>query len=321
MKDLSTSVAQTIYEVLTDVSVDTSIRTFKTRYLLNSEFDKLQGEDFERIVDSSLLRESVAKTLDKFRSYKGPVVLLMDRKGGGQGSKVAADIITLLGKYPRSILIYVPFVTPPHGVGTLIQSSLSRTGADYGVLVDVVSANIPAKGLHFTREQAERLVEKVDIVITYAPEGSAGLIPFEEMKIDNLIAVSHINVLSYPDADYVVADLPRYEQIISKRPGFNHIEFSVEVVNDGKIEQLGRCLLGKGGDAADRLWVLMDNARRQEYRVLAVPVAHNEFIDDPLFCPCETLLKKHIGQSIKVDKLVNGGNSLVVSGKGIRCKK
>ncbi|MBN2801890.1 MAG: hypothetical protein JXR91_02230 [Deltaproteobacteria bacterium] len=317
MKELSSRIANEINSVFGEVVNSADRELSKTRYLPGASKSKSEITSFERLADSSLLKESLKKTFKQLNDKNSPVVLFMDRKGGSEEVKVAESVIELLSVFEKSLLIYMPFITPRGGLGTLMQSALARKGASAGVLVDVVPVNMLARGLHITLEQAKNIVSEVDIAITYAPEGFAGLMPYENELEDALVSVSSLNILSFPDGEYTVADIPRFKDVIEKRPSFNHIEFTVELIKNGSVTEHGRALLGEGGDAEQRLWTLLDSAKREQYMVLATPVVHGVPVGEPLFMPCESLLKEHLSKRIEIDKIVKAGNSLIAVGRGL----
>ncbi|MBN2341698.1 MAG: hypothetical protein JXX29_09775 [Deltaproteobacteria bacterium] len=307
MEVISTSISERFHSALEAISKESLEKQSKTRHLSRV------SDPLEKMVDSSLLREAVAKYLDAYVLPRAPVILFMDRRGGGEGVKISSNLLELIStKYTEAQYIHVSFVTPSGGVGTLLRSALVRKGAECGVLVEVVAHKRPAEGMQLNGDAVDTLMAGCDLVITYAPEGTAGLIFQSDEAHDELLARSHISVLSFPDAEHVVADLPRYEEIIARRPGFNHVRFWVQVKDGDSYSTLGQCTLGSGGDAHERLWVLVDNAKRHVYRVLAEPIARDVAIGLPLVHPCRRLLESNHFFGIVPDKIVQAGSDIVM---------
>ncbi|HUT78570.1 MAG TPA: hypothetical protein VM285_12830, partial [Polyangia bacterium] len=84
---------------------------------------------------------------------------------------------------------------------------------------------------------------------------------------------------------------------------------------DGRGE-LGHTVLADPGDARERLWVLLDNARRLRYRVLVEPMLRSLPAGDPLVCPCRTLIEESLHESLVVDRIVPAGGQILVAGRG-----
>jgi hypothetical protein len=282
----------------------------KSRHLANI------SDSLERMVTGSILREALTKYLDSHVLAEKPQIVFMDRKGGGKNMKTIESVIELLGSRLKGCsFIHIAFATPPKGVGTLLGSSLARKGAESGVAVEVVAQNKPAEGLEFTIEQTEELLQEASLVITYAPDGIAGLLPMNAESPDPLIKASHLCVLTFPDPEHVVADLPRYEEVIAQRPGFNKIRFKVQTAEKNReFKTLDFCTLSANGDAHEKLWRLLDNARRLNYRLLAEPIAHDVPVGRPLYCPCKALLKSTSRIGTKIDKIIPAGSDLVLTG-------
>jgi hypothetical protein len=314
MTELTLPLARRFAQALDGISEHWHDRQNKTRDLLTS-FDAM-----EEMISASLLRETVARHFSQHTTAgTAPVVLFMDRKGGKAGGHTSGTIISLLATLATEIsYVHIGFNTPPRGIGTLLQSSLMRKGTEHGVVVDVVSSTAPAEGLSWPDVQIRELLESATLIITYAPEGSAGLIPFEPPGVDPLIARSHINVLSFPDPEYSVADLPRYEAIVAKRPEFKHIRVWIQILEEGRWNTLGHCVIGSGGDASTRLWQFIDNAKRHPWRLLLEPMAHDLPTGVPLHCPSRTVLTDHFPTGLRIDRVVTAGNNVVLVGSGER---
>jgi hypothetical protein len=155
------------------------------------------------------------------------------------------------------------------------------------------------------------------MVITFAPSGSAGLIPREDRRPDPLLARSHAAVLSFPDPESLVAGLPGLAESVERDPGMDALRFWARVGREsGADGDLGRCVLGPGGDAAERLWVLLDNAKRHRYRILAEPMLDGLPSGDPLICPCRALIESDLLPGLRVERVVPAGDRLVAVGSG-----
>lgn len=307
MDTTSSRIAERFHRALEAISKEALDKQAKTRHLPKV------ADELEKMVDSSMLREAVAKYLDNHPLPNAPIIVFMDRRGGGDGVKISSDLLEIISaKCSCAQYVHVSFVTPQGGVGTLLRSALVRKGAECGILVDVVAHKRPAEGMRISTDEADALVADCDLVITFAPEGTAGLIYPSDDAHDELIARSHLSVLSFPDAEHIVADLVRYEQIISQRPGFKHIRFWIQVKEAQGYTTIGQCTLGTGGDAHERLWTLVDNAKRQLYRVLAEPIARDVSVGIPLVYPCKRLLESSPFFGIIPDKIVQAGSDIIM---------
>ncbi|MBN2528169.1 MAG: hypothetical protein JXR76_17385 [Deltaproteobacteria bacterium] len=313
MSTVSSQIAERFLRAIEAVSLVALEKQSKTRHLSRI------GGSLEKMVDGSLLREALAQYLDKHPLPPSPVIVFMDRRGGGEGVRISGSVLELLSqKTENAQYVHVSFVTPAGGVGTLLRSALARKGADCGILVDSVAHKRPAEGLRLTPAEADNLVSDCDLVITFAPEGTAGLIFQSDDVHDELLARSHISLLSFPDPEHVVADLERYETILAERPGFKHIRFWVQIKSGDAWDTLGQCVLGSGGDAQERLWVLVDNAKRHLYRVLAEPVARETAVGVPLIYPCRGLLEKQPFLGLHAKRIVQAGSDIIlVAHKGL----
>lgn len=280
----------------------------------------LRGADpFERFVPARLLLEALNAHLDQRRLPDKPVVLFMDRLGGGDGAHAAAPIIDTLGKRFRGAsFIHASFATPSRGLGSLLRGNLTRSGAEHGVLVDVVSYNRPAEGLELDSRQIAAIHNECDLLITYSPSGSGGLLPYPAHPTDDsLLALSHVCVLSFPDPESSVADLPGYRTVIEAEPGLDSLLFRMQVMNDREqLEELARCTLGPDGDAEDRLWVLLDNAKRRRYCLSVEPMSGGRPAGAPIHCPCRTLLNRGLINDVSVNRIVPAGNRLLTVARG-----
>ncbi len=280
----------------------------------------LRTDPLERVVPAKLLNEGVGRLLDKRSPTNRPVVLFMDRAGGGDGARAAADTLPLLGgRWPGASFIHVSFATPAQGLGVLVRSILVQAGAEHGVNVHVVAHNRPAEGLHLDGSEADTITEECNIVITYAPGGAAGLMYSDRTSADDpLLKRSHLAVLSYTDPESVVSELPFLLGVINEEPTIDAIRFRVQIDVDGVFQDLGSTLLGPNGDAEDRLWTLIDNARRHRYRVIIEPIKNERPIGDPLVCPCRAVIEQDLGKTATVFRTVPAGSRLVAVARGKR---
>ena len=219
----------------------------------------------------------------------------------------------------QTSLVLVSFSTPDPGIAALIRSSLTQKGAEHGVSVHVVAHNRPFCGLALPEERVDDLVCGSDLAITFAASGSAGLLGEEQPGAeDHLLARSHLGVLSYADPESAVAELPRYEQLLEKERALSAIRFRIQVEAEGSFEDFGAATLGPDGDAKERLWVLLDNARRRRYQLLIEPLRGGAPVGGPLLCPCQTVVKERLGASAMLEKVVPAGATFVAVAKGKR---
>jgi hypothetical protein len=312
MSDLATSTASLFSAALNNISPGLMERQRIARQLL------AETDPFERIAPTGLLAEATGRFLAEASRPLRPLTLLMDRLGGGEGAGASAALLGLLGdSWPWGSLVHVAFATPARGAGTLVRGNLKRVGAESKVVVDVVADNRPAEGLQLAQADAEQLVAGCSLVVTYAPGGIGGLLPPpSERGVDLLLSRSHVAVLSFPDPESLVADLKALEAIVDKEPGIDALRFWAEVETDGQFRALGHAVLGQGGDAHDRLWVLLDNARRRRYRFLVEPMWNGTPTGTPYLCPCQTAIEQGLLPELVIDRVVRAGNRLVVVGRG-----
>jgi hypothetical protein len=275
-------------------------------------------DPFARVTPIGLLGEAAGRFLAEAPHPVRPLTLFMDRLGGGEGARACSSLIALVGeRWPRGALVHVAFATPSRGLGALVRGNLTRAGADSKVVVDVVAYNRPVEGLHLSPNDADRLVEGCDLVVTYAAGGVAGLMRGpEERDRDLLLARSHVAICSFPDPEASVAELPSLAEVVLREPGIDAIRFRVEVEADGRFEELGHALLSEQGDAQERLWVLLDNARRRRYRVVVEPMLGDLPAGHPIVCPCQTVIQAGLLPELVVVRVVKAGSRLVVVGRG-----
>lgn len=277
----------------------------------------IQPDPLERLIPSKLLAEGLGHLLKDMALPSRPVILFMDRLGGGDGARASASLMPMIGKFHKGAsFVHVSFATPYGGLGTLVRTVLKHAGANHAVDVQVVIHNRPAEGLAPNVEDTNWLLSKADLVITFAPAGVAGLRPIDS-KRDLLLERSHLAVLSYPDPEALVAELPALYAIIKKEPSVDAIKFSMQIQGDqGEFTDLDHTTLSEDGDAEERLWVLLENARHHCYRVLMEPMYHGTPTGDPLVCPCGTLIKSSIASVASVTKVIPAGTRLVAVARG-----
>ncbi len=278
----------------------------------------LLPDPLEKLVPVKLLQEGVAQLIENLQLDPHPVVLFMDRTGGGEGARAAASIMPLIAdRWPGFVLVHISFATPSQGLGTLVRNTLVMSGGDLGVTVYVVAHNRPVEGLKLSAADADRLVAECDLVISFSPGGAAGLAPVQQcVEKDLLLAKSHLAVLSYPDPEAVVAQLPTYKATLSAESSIDALRFWVQVEDEGSFEDLDYTVLGEQGDAEERLWALIDNARRRCYRVLVEPLNKGLPVGDSLHCPCRTEIAKVLASSGHLSRIVPAGSRLVAVARG-----
>ena len=279
----------------------------------------LRSDPLERLVPEKLLFEAAFEHLTHRDVPNSPLVVLMNRSGHGDGARIAGGLLPMLAEHWRGIsFVHVSFSTPSRGLGALVRGLLVKAGADCGIDVHVVAHNRPVEGLRLSLEDAAELVGAADLVISFASGGGAGLAVKDRMlDTDLLLSRSHISVLSYPDPEALVGDLPAFQQVLGREPDLQLLRFSVQALGDeGRFQDAGCATLGPDGDAEERLWSLIDNARRRVYRVLVEPMSADAPQGDPLICPCRALIKSSLAPSAVVTKIVPAGSRLVAVARG-----
>ncbi len=311
MPDTASLTVRTFSAALQTIPVTWTERQRASRKLL-------KNDPLEQLVPVKLLLEGLSQLLDTLSQPENPLVLFMDRTGGGDGARAAAELIPLLGKrWPHTSLIHISFATPSQGMGTLVRSILTQKGAEHGVSVHVLAHNRPAEGLMLSKDTANEITKHCNLVITFTPGGAAGLHSKKcESALDLLLSRSHLAVLSYPDPESVIAELLTFEQLLGKEPTIEAIRFRVQIEIDGVFEDLGTTELSQDGDAKDRLWVLLDNAKRHRYQILIEPIRGELPSGDSLCCPCRSVIETTLHSSSMVDRIVPAGSSLVVKTRG-----
>jgi hypothetical protein len=279
----------------------------------------LAPDALERLVPSKLLSETLGAALEVRPAPGQPSVLIMDRGGGGDGAKNTAALLPLVAaRWPGARVVHAAFATP-RGVGILIKGVVAEAGAACGIAAEAVGGDGPVEGLRLCASDEESLVGGFDLVVTFAHSGAAGVTTRDlSLQGDPLLARSHAAVLSYPDPEGLVAELDRLEQAIEVEPGLDAVRFWVEAEDAGEFETLGYTTLGKGGDARERLWVLIDNAKRRRWRALVEPMHNGLPAGDPLVCPCRAVIETRLAGDARVVRVVPAGRLLVVVAEGLR---
>lgn len=310
MSDQATEAARTLARTIQTISPRWPQRQRCARALIGG------SDPFDRLVPARLLEEAAASSLKRLSARKEAAVLFMDRLGGGDGAHAANGFIRALGEIcDGASFTHVSFSTPSRGLGSLLRGNLTRAGAESGVLVDVVAHNRPAEGLQMTEDEADELLGQFSLVISYAPSGAGGLM--SPASSCPLLARSHVAVLSFPDPESLVADLGAMKATVEKEPGMDSIRFwAMALDDDDEHRDMGHCVLGDGGDAGDRLWVMLDNARRRLYHFFAQPLLDQVPSGEPLYYPCKGLLEKGFPGGVRVSKVVPAGNRLLAIGVG-----
>ncbi len=279
----------------------------------------LRSDPLEQLVPNKLIEEGLEKLLDSRSRAGNPLVLFMDRAGGGDGVRAATNLMPLIGRRWSNVsFVHVAFATPAGGVGALIRNALTKTGAEHGVDVHVVAHNRPFEGLEVSQQLEDHLTDACDLIITFAPGGAAGLTgpdPAAE-KNDVLLRRSHVAVLSYLDPEALIGELGFFDNLVGTEPALEAIRFNVQVEIDDTFRELGKTALGYDGDAKDKLWALIDNARRHRYQILIEPMQKEAPSGSPLRCPCQTIIKRELGELVTIDRIVPAGATLVTTAKG-----
>ena len=123
-------------------------------------------------------------------------------------------------------------------------------------------------------------------------------------------------VLSYLDPESLVGEIGFFDSLVGTEPALEAIRFNVQVEIDGAFRELGTTSLGYDGDAKDRLWAFIDNARRHRYQILIEPMQKEAPSGNPLRCPCRTIIERELGESVTIDRIVPAGSTLVTTAKG-----
>jgi hypothetical protein len=294
---------------------EASLRERPSRKLLGG------GGAFDRLVPERLLLEALERHLEVAGVEREPVVAFLDFAGGGDGARASAALIARLGGAGvGGAYLHVAANTPPRGLGALVRTSLTNAGAGVGILVDVVAADRPLGAAGIPEPELSRLAAECSLAVAFAPGGTGALLG---EAAAGLLGSAQICLLTSPDPEGLVAELGALGRIVDAEPGMDGARFRVEVEvgDDGRqarFAELGRCDLGPGGDAGERLWQLVDNAKRKRYRVLVEPTAGGRAVGAPLVCPCRRLLERGAFPGVSVTRIVPSGARLVAVGRGRR---
>ena len=280
----------------------------------------LAPDPLERMVPEKLLFEAVATHMHGRTLSRVPLVVMMNRSGHGDGARIANGLFPILSEAWRGLsLIHVSFSTPARGLGALVRGLLVKAGVEHDIDVHVVAHNRPVEGLRLSGNDVSSLLDPADFVISFASGGGAGLLGANTLfEPDPLLARSHVAILSYPDPEGLIGELDSFDQVLGREPNLAALRFRVQVLKDDRtFEDFGTAALGEGGDAKTRLWSLIDNARRQVYRVLLQPLSGGGGPKGaPLVYPCRALIESSLAASAAVVKIVPVGARLVAVAKG-----
>ncbi|MDJ0766169.1 MAG: hypothetical protein QNJ97_24515 [Myxococcota bacterium] len=314
MKDAAPAVAAVFSKLLRDTPSQWMHQQRACRQLL-------RADPMEQFVLAKLLEESMRKQLDALPDKENPVVLFLDRSGGGEGARAAAGIFPLIGaKWPGVSFVHVSFATPTQGLGILIRNLLAQAGADNRVNVHVVAHNRPAEGIRPTAAEVAEIDQACCFVIVFAPNGSAGLFQMDRgTSEDPFLSHANVAILSYLDPEAILGELDAFGHILSDQNTMHAIRYWVQIAREGTFEDLGVSVLGPNGDAEQRLWALLDNARRYRYQVLIEPLKGDLPAGDPLLCPCRGLLEEHLSTWADIDRIVPAGSRLIAVARGNMC--
>ncbi len=281
------------------------------------------ADPMERVIPEKLLYESLETLLQETKGGLGeaPLVVFMNRGGHGDGARTALGLTAMLVKHLRKPkLLHVSFNTPRGGLGSLVRIAVERSATIHDIEAAVSIHNLPAERLALSDDDVRRLLGEAALVISYAASGASGVLPRDRISTpDPLLSHSHRAVLSFPDPEGLIGDLPRLKSLVAKEPNFSSLRFWVQVVDGDKTEDLGVAALKRdgSGDAEKRLWQLIENARRRPYRVLVSPSSDGTPSGHPLVCPCRSLLlKPGFLPSVHVTKVVPVGATLAVTAVG-----
>ena len=282
----------------------------------------LSGVDpMERLIPEKLLYETVETALRSRSFPASPLVVFMNRGGHGDGARSAAGLTALLNdRLKKPELLHVSFNTPRGGLGALVRGAVEKSAADHEIEARVSLHNLPAERLAVDDREADAMLGAADLVISYAASGASGIVPKQRISApDPLLARSHASVLSFPDPEGLPGELSRFESLVAREPNLTGLRFWVQIDVGDRIEELGVATLSRTGksDAKERLWQLIENARRRPYRVLVEPLSDDAVSGYPLLCPCRSLLKAPgFLPSVRVLKIVPVGTISAVTAEG-----
>lgn len=313
MPDSAAAKALRMADAFGRLAPDAGLRVRPARELLASD-------PLERLVPIRLLGEGLLGLVDGRSPPLSPIVLFFDRQGGGEGTQAARNALEALAERWRGVsFIHVALNTPARGAGTLVRNALVSAGARVGVAVHVVAHDRSATALASGEASVEDLMDGCDPVIVYAPGGAAGLEPPDRFpRSDAVLARAQLAVLSFPDPEALVSELPRLRAALATNRRLHAIRFDVEVEDGGAYALLGSAIIGPVDDADERLWVLVDNARRRCWRALVVPLSAHGPAGDPLVCPCRAAVERSLAPCATVLRVVPSGAKLVVLARGRR---
>ena len=276
-------------------------------------------DPMDRLVTTKLLGESLGRLLSRAGLPPHPVVLLMDRLGGGDGVKAAQAVIARLSEIrPGAGLVHVAFSTPSRGLGALLRSTLARAGATSGILVEAVCEPRAAEGLELDEDATRALFDSCDISLTLCPGGAAGLLPMDGTAEDLLLSSSSSALLSFPDPEALVARLDALRAAASAAVDMDEVVIRASSWEDGDWIPVAECVLeGASPDAGERLWQILDNVKRRLYRMDLIPRARGKELA-PLVCPCRTAIERGAVAELTSTKVIPASDHLLVSAIGRR---
>lgn len=278
-----------------------------------------RGDAFDRVAPTRLLLEALERRLEDAPARPEPVVLFLDFGGGGDGARCAAAVLGLLGaRRTGGSFVHVAANTPPRGLGALVRTTLVDAGAGAGIAVEVVARPRPLGAAELTGRELREISEACALAIAFAPSGTAALLGADDAP---LLGLAHACLLSTPDPEALVGDLPGLAAAVGREPGMDAVSFRIEVEAEGggraAFAELGRCSLGPPeDDARERLWQLVDNAKRRRWRAIVTPMHGGAEAGVPLVCPCRSLLERGGHAGVATSRIVPSGNRLVAVGRG-----
>lgn len=277
----------------------------------------LRPDLMERVVIAKLLRETVGRALELHSFREGAGMLLLDCHGGSEGARAASSLLPVIQEHLRGTnLVHLSCATKGRGVARLIERMLRALVPGLPATIDVLST--PA-AVEEVCDRLERLEPQADMTVLLAPLGSAGLSwSFDGFGLGELVASAHASVLTYLDPESLVAALPVLEKDVESGRGFDRLRIDLYVDDDDGSRLLGSTEVGPGGEASQRLWVLIDNARRHRYEARLVPLLSGQPCAPPLHCPCRTLLEQRLRRFGAGVRIVPCGGlfAVVAAGRG-----
>ncbi len=310
--DRASQSASAFSEALRSISPSWVSRYRVTRRLL-------ARDPLERLVPEKLVFEGLEQELSQRTKVTAPLVVFMNRGGHGDGARLASGMLPILSHHWDEVsLVHVSFNTPERGLGSLVRGVLTRTAATHGIDAHAVAYNRPAQGLKLSATDVPALLGDAALVVSFAADGEGGLLPDDHLfEPDPLLAASHLVVLSFPDPEGLLAELDHLQQVIADEPNVDAIRFWAQVREQtGAFEDLETSVLGPGGTAHNKLWQLIENARRRPYRILVEPLYKGHPAGAPLVCPGRAILEESLSVSAAVRKIVPVGSRLVAVGRG-----